>query len=104
MLSPLRCLPSPSLTPPRGRQDIRRQGFQKLETSDYRSCLFERKLQETLVGELGYETEKRRQPTKSYEVSYHFGQLKFNPAGELDGTQVSEDTTRGVGGGGVLIH
>lgn len=56
------------------------------------------------MGELGYETEKRRQPTKSYEVSYHFGQLKFNPAGELDGTHVSEDTTRGVGGGAVLIY
>lgn len=36
-------------------------------------------------------------PKKSYEVSDHFGQLRFNPAGELDGTHVSEDTTREVG-------
>ena len=49
------------------------------------------------MGELGYETENRSQPTKSYEVSYHLGQLKFNPAGELDGAHVSEDTARGVG-------
>lgn len=49
------------------------------------------------MGELGYETEKRSQPTKSYEVSYHLGQLKFNPAGELDGAHVSEHTARGVG-------
>lgn len=51
-------------------------------------------MQETLVRGLGYETEKRSQPKKSYEVSDHFGELRFNPAGELDGTHVSEDTTR----------
>lgn len=45
---------------------------------------------------MGYETEKRSQPKKSYEVNDHFGEPRFNPAGELDGTHVSEDTTREV--------